>query len=99
MTTEGCKPTRLPGTWACARTEVTSTFPVTLCVWGSSVLFGTLEVNVIVGPVPGCLFMIFSFSNVRLPEEVAIGSLENITLRGGEKKGESREKCAAQNNQ
>lgn len=35
----GCKPTWLPGTWACARTEVTSTFPVTLCVWGSSVLF------------------------------------------------------------
>lgn len=99
MTTVGCKPTRLPGTWACARTEVTSPFPVTLCVWGSSVLFGTLEVNVIVGPVSGCLFMIFSFLNVRLPEEVATGSLENITLRRGEKKGGSREKCVAQNNQ
>lgn len=43
--------------------------------------------------------MIFSFLNVRLPEEVATGSLENITLRRGEKKGGSREKCVAQNNQ
>lgn len=41
--------------------------------------------NVIVDPVSGCLFMIFSFLSVRLPEEVATGSFENITLRGGEK--------------